>query len=150
MQNIRNYVNNEDFVTGVPLEEWGYLRYGITENFTSTDYRTNPRFASAYLALGKLGMKIDKKAGKNALVNFGKAAGSVYEYYNKGDNTLFDLCYIWIAHAAIGVAIDKGEMLVNHKNKPLILWFFGVHKNTTIPYSHMPETYYAYLSQVGA
>jgi len=159
MKSIRNYVNTQDFVTGVPLTAWGYDKYGVTEVFESTDYRrNNDAFARAYLSLGKVGMKVNND-GKGAVKNFGKAARNVDEYYNKISTSkyppytalsLFDLCYNAIASAAMGkdsFTTTTLKMMNHVANKKMIIGFFFWHKNTTIFYSHTPETYYAYISQ---
>ena len=161
MKSIRNYVNTQDFVTGVPLTAWGYDKYGVTEVFESTDYRrNNDAFARAYLSLGKVGMKINND-GKSAVKNFYRGAASVQQYYHgggkpsnplnwtyPGDNPLFDLCYDHIAPGAVGAKIDEKEVKNDYQyNKFKILIFFKNQADTTIFYSHTPETYYAYISQ---
>jgi len=155
MKSIRNYVNTQDFVTGVPLTAWGYDKYGVTEVFESTDYRrNNDAFARAYLSLGKVGMNVNN-AGKSAVKNFGKAARNVGEYYNGSSEevsvTLFGLCYNEIAIGAIiGQTYnwaEKAKLYAKYFKVRKVLVFFGGNADTTIFYSHTPETYYAYISQ---
>ncbi|MCL2082897.1 MAG: hypothetical protein FWH04_06655 [Oscillospiraceae bacterium] len=153
---LENYVNTQDFVTGVPLTAWGYDKYGMTEVFESTDYRRdNDAFARAYLSLGKVGMNISGSAARGAVKNFGKAARNVDEYYNKtpknNPRSLFDLCYYYIAPAAMGQIeygfIEGIDLFTKNPGYRLILVFFRNNSNTTIFYAHTPETYYAYISQ---
>ncbi|MCL2082900.1 MAG: cellulose binding domain-containing protein [Oscillospiraceae bacterium] len=145
--NIRNYVNTQDFVTGVPLTAWGYDKYGVTEVFESTDYRrNNDAFARAYLSLGKVGMNVNN-TGKSAVRDFYKKAKTVNEYYS-AVAPLFNLCYDHIAVKAIGGEINNTEVALTFGiNKFWILRFFKNQADTTIFYAHTPETYYAYIAQ---
>jgi hypothetical protein len=111
--NIFNIVINQDFVTQVPLERWGYTKYGQTAKLS---FSPNIMISSAYVNTGRLGYTIKPNKTRGGLSSFAKAAPTVDEYYNGQHYTvrvwrtlkyrfrppLFDVAYDFIGGLASG------------------------------------------------
>jgi hypothetical protein len=154
--NIHNYLNTEDFVAYVPLEAWGFTRYGITKEFTSTVQYDSMKHT--YRSTGQMRFEVDPNACQEGINAFLAAAPDPAIYYHGiiiitelvtciATRPLFDLTYNLIAPGAMS-HVNYPPLIANFLTSdwgPTIR-FFATNAKTSIKYAHVAEVYYAYFS----
>lgn len=128
---IFNFCLRDDFVPQVPLEKWGYDKYGIT---FLADSEVAARTNADYIGILKR-IRTGKVDGKDKEIKISHNSqatrelkehlttnwSNVYEYYNKyyhihsdlGKMTLFEYMHNVLAGALVGKGVKKGEAIAN-------------------------------------
>lgn len=151
--NIYNFVNNDDFVTLVPLVEWGYTKYGHVLSYNTKQLGNSKTFMNTYHRLGQISLNVDPQQTLNAVSAFKKIASNVDEYYNIYDmaleyKTFRDFAYEVIAKAAMN---DRGAASTIFRYSTLhflskyhkVSKFFMNNADSTILFAHQAPTYFA-------
>lgn len=153
--NIYNFVNKDDFVTQVPLQDaWDYKRYGHVIEYSSSEFSNSDSFLETYRATGQIAYVVEPIETLEAIEAFEHLAGSVDLYYNETHwdtyNTFRDFAFNVIGKAAMqdmmaGAILARYAKLSMSAYKP-VANFFMVNAGTTILFAHQTQTYYGIVN----
>lgn len=167
---IFNFVNPQDFICHIPLEQWGFSKYGTTINFNtdSTNSKAMSDSVSAYYQKytnSTLKSFDDTKSITSFLNSAYELAPTVDDYYNKKYEisgltlSLYDymmtVSYLLNNENVIanGLIMLGSDASVFEPITSFLLSGMGAgdslsqldYNNSLIAYAHMPQTYLAWL-----